>query len=145
MAVAEETVAPDGEISHRPVGANMNLGPAKLLPAVIVASLLVQTSCVRLTSEASGDQSVSSARRILSATDAAELAARLANEQCKRRFGRQPFSPGQHSAMLADGLYHWGKLDVAGVAGFSAIVTFRADGAEPHVEVYFSSDNMVVR
>lgn len=56
-----------------------------------------------------------SARQILSAQDGAELAARLANDQCKRLFGRQPFSPGQHSAMLEDGLYHWGKLDVAGL------------------------------
>jgi Sec-independent protein translocase protein TatA len=144
-AVAEETVARDGEISHRPVRASMNLGPAKLLPAVIVACLLVQTSCVRSTGDAGGQQSVSSARRIWSATDAAELAARLANEQCKHQFGRHPFSPGQHSAILEHGLYHWGKLDVGGVGGFSAVVTFRTDGAKPHVEVYFSSDTMVVR
>src|SRR6267154_655630 len=51
-----------------------------------------------------------------------------ANEQCERQFRRRPFMPGQHSPNLQDGLYHWGELDVGGVGGFSAVVTFREDG-----------------
>jgi hypothetical protein len=76
----------------------------------------------------------------LSAEDAAVLAAQLANEQCERQYRRRPFEPGQHSAIFQESLFHWGKLDVGGVGGFSAVVTFRQDGSEPHVEVYFSSD-----
>ena len=83
--------------------------------------------------------------RHLSAGDAAVLAARLANEQCERQFRRRPFEPRQHAAIFNDGLYHWGKLDVGGTGGFSAVVTFRQDGSEPHVEVYFSSDALGLR
>jgi hypothetical protein len=123
----------------------MNTAASKTLLMLILGFTAIQLGCVRAPTRSDGRASVSSARQILSAQDAAELAARLANHQCKRQFGRQPFSPRQHSAMLEDGLYHWGKLDVGGVGGFSAVVTFRADGAEPHVAVYFSSDAMVVR
>lgn len=112
----------------------------------LTADQLAQLSCVRSTNYSSRQASVSSAQRVLSAQDAAELAARLANEQCERQFqGRRPFSPTQHSAILQDGLYHWGELDVGGVGGFSAVVTFRQDGSEPHVEVYFSSDTLGLR
>jgi hypothetical protein len=44
---------------------------------------------------------------------------------------------------LEDGLYHWGGLDVGGAGGFSTLVTFRRDGSESHVEVYFSSDALL--
>jgi hypothetical protein len=79
-------------------------------------------------------------RRALSTEEASTLAARLANEQCERQYRRRPFKPEQYPAILQDGVYHWGKLDVGGHAGFSASVIFYPDGSEPHVEVYFSSD-----
>lgn len=80
------------------------------------------------------------ARQKLSAAEAAELAARLANDQCERRFRRRPFRAEQHQAILQDSSYHWGGLDVGGPGGYSASVTFRQDGSDPHVEVYFSTD-----
>jgi hypothetical protein len=83
--------------------------------------------------------------RDLSVTDAADLAARLANEKCEHDYHRHPFKPEQHSAVLQNGLYHWGHLDVGGEGGFSAEVTFRPDGSKPHVEVYFSSDSLILR
>jgi len=83
--------------------------------------------------------------RALSADDAASLAARLANDQCERQYRRRPFKAEQYPAVMADGAYHWGKLDVGGKGGFSALVIFRPDGSEPHVEVYFSSDALMVR
>jgi hypothetical protein len=46
----------------------------------------------------------------------------------------------QYSAVLQDGTYRWGGLDVGGRGGFSAFVSFRQDGKEPHVEIYFSTD-----
>jgi hypothetical protein len=123
----------------------MNSASSKTLLMLVLACPAIQLGCARSTTRSHGNAPVSSAHHILSAQDAAELAARLANEQCKRQFGRQPFSPGQHSAIIENGLYHWGQLDVGGAAGFSAVVTFRPDATEPHVEVYFSSDTMVVR
>ena len=116
-----------------------------MLLRVLLACLLAQVGCVRSTDHTAGQSPASNANRVLSAQDAAELAARLANEKCERQFRRRPFSPGQHSAMLQDGFYHWGQLDVGGVGGFSAVVTFREDGGEPQVEVYFSSDTLGLR
>ena len=77
----------------------------------------------------------------LSASEAAQLAARLANEECERRFHRHPFQADQQSAILQDGEYRWGGLDVGAPKGFSALVRFREDGSKPSVEVYFSADH----
>ena len=123
----------------------MKIVSSRTLQAIVLGCLAVQLSCARSTTYNAGRTPASNAHHVLSSQDAAELAARLANEKCKRQFGRQPFSPGQHSAILEDGLYHWGELDVGGVGGFSAIVRFRPDGTEPHAEVYFSSDTLAVR
>jgi hypothetical protein len=73
------------------------------------------------------------------------LAAKLANEECERRYQRRPFPPGQYTAVIQDGLYHWGHLDVGGKGGFSAVVTFLPDGSQPHVEIYFSTDSLTVK
>jgi hypothetical protein len=81
-------------------------------------------------------------RRALSTDDASAFAARLANEQCERQYQRRPFKPEQYPAILYDGVYRWGKFDVAGHGGFSTLVSFGRDGSEPHVEVYFSSDSL---
>lgn len=80
------------------------------------------------------------APRVLSAAEASQLAARLANDQCERQYRKRPFTAEQHSALLEDGIYRWGGLDVGGPGGLSALVTFRRDGSQPHVEVYFSTD-----
>lgn len=82
-------------------------------------------------------------RRALSAADASVFAARLANDQCERQYRRRPFKPEQYAAVLREGVYCWGNLDVGGHAGFSASVTFFPDGSQPHVEVYFSSDSVL--
>jgi hypothetical protein len=55
-------------------------------------------------------------------------------------YRKRPFRPEQHVAILKGGMYRWGGLDVGGPAGFSALVTFRQDGGEQHVEVYYSTD-----
>jgi hypothetical protein len=126
-------------------GTTDRLKPIILL-GLLLTCLLPQPGCVPPTSNSVGQPAGSSTPRALSSHDAAALAARLANDQCERQFqGRRPFSAAQYSAELQDGLYQWGKLDVGGVAGFSAIVTFRQDCTDPHVEVYFSSDTLGIR
>ena len=118
----------------------MNNVMSRVLLAVITCCVIVQPACSRSPSPSAGRSSIAVARRALSADDAARLAARLANDGCERQYRTRPFSPEQHSAVLQDGLYRWGGLDVGGPRGFSALVTFHEDGTEPHVEVYFSSD-----
>ena len=81
-----------------------------------------------------------SAGHALTPTEAAQLAAKLANEECDRRYRRQPFTPDQHRAQLTDTGYRWGGLDEGARGGLSALVTFAPDGSKPHVEVYFSTD-----
>jgi hypothetical protein len=76
----------------------------------------------------------------LSPTDAAQLAAKLANDECERLYKRRPFAAGQHPAVQGEGEYHWGGLDVGAPGGYSAQVTFGQDGSRPKVEVYFSTD-----
>ena len=76
----------------------------------------------------------------LSPSEAAALAAQLANNQCEHQYQMRPFSAEQHHSVLRDGIYRWGGLDVGDSRGFSAFVTFHQDGSEPHVEVYYSSD-----
>jgi hypothetical protein len=116
-----------------------------ILLTAIICRVLNQTGGARSASHADAQQSEPVKHRALSPEDAAVLAAKLANKDCEHRYKRQPFKAGQHMAILKDGFYHWGKLDVGGIGGSSAVVTFRKDGSEPHVEVYFSSDSLIVR
>jgi hypothetical protein len=110
--------------------------------ALAIASLAVQGGCVRSPDQSAGSYSAPIAHRRLSATEAAALAASLANEQCEHQYHRRPFTAERYDAVFENGLYRWGRLDPGGPAGFSAIVTFREDGSKPHVEVHYSSDTL---
>ena len=79
---------------------------------------------------------------VLSADQASILAATLANDECERLYKKLPFRPEQYKAKMVDGLYHWGQLDVGAPAGLSAEVSFKPDGSDPKVKVWFSSDIM---
>ncbi len=120
----------------------MNLRSLPMLSLAASACLTAQLGCAPSQAPGSGQQA-GATRRALSPENAAVLAAKLANEECQRRYRRQPFQPSQYTAFLRDGIYHWGQLDVGGEGGFSSLVTFRPDGSQPHVEVYFSSDSLI--
>jgi len=113
---------------------------SKVQAAVIAGLVILEVGCSRSPTHNVGQSGVATARQVLSANEAAQLAAKLANDQCERQYRKRPFTAGQHSALLEDGIYRWGGLDVGGPGGLSALVTFRQDGSEPHVEVYFSTD-----
>ncbi len=89
----------------------------------------------------SGDAEERSAMA-LTARQAANLAAQLANEKCKLHFNRSPFKPEHYNAILRDNRWHWGLLDPAGIDGYSAQISFDLSGGNPQVEVYFSSDTV---
>lgn len=76
----------------------------------------------------------------LSAAEAAELAAGLANKECDRLYHREPFTPDRYPATLTEDGYRWGGLDVGAPGGLSALVIFAPDGSNPKVEVYYSTD-----
>ena len=120
---------------------------AKLSSLATACCLLVGLSLLAGCSPSPGSGVVGNSTRqlahALSASEAAQLAARLANEECERHFHRHPFQADQHSAILQDGEYRWGGggLDVGAPKGYSALAKFREDGSRPLVEVYFSSDS----
>lgn len=113
---------------------------SKVLAVMIAGLVISEAGCSRSATHGIGQSPVPAARRDLSADEAAQLAAKLANDQCERQYRKRPFAAEQHSVLLEDGIYRWGGLDVGGPGGLSALVTFRRDGSEPHVEVYFSTD-----
>ncbi|MDZ4858463.1 MAG: hypothetical protein SGI88_05730 [Candidatus Hydrogenedentes bacterium] len=71
---------------------------------------------------------------------AAELAAKLANDECERLYGERPFLPDTYPMRFTKDRYEWGRLDPRGINGMSAEVNFTDHGKEPRVRVYFSSD-----
>ena len=79
---------------------------------------------------------------ILTVYDATILAARLANDECERLYGKRPFYPNLYPAELEGTTWHWGRLDPGGVDGFSAKVSFTLDGSYPKVEIYYSTDTL---
>jgi hypothetical protein len=83
------------------------------------------------------------ARRLESELNAAITAAKLANDECERIYGKRPFSGGLYRAELRGNTWCWGRLDPAGVDGFSAEVSFAQDGSNPKVKVYFSTDKIL--
>lgn len=78
----------------------------------------------------------------LSAQQAAELAAEIANEECHRLYKERPFNSEDYALSVRDDRWHWGRLDPAGHYGLSATVDFALDGSKPKVTVYFSSDSL---
>jgi hypothetical protein len=82
-------------------------------------------------------------RHSLSPKEAAELAAKVANDECARLYRQRPFRARQHPAVMKDDLYRWGGLNEGGRGGFSALVILGADGSHPQVEVYFSTDAVI--
>jgi hypothetical protein len=75
-----------------------------------------------------------------SAEQAADLAAKLANDECERRYERRPFSPSDYPVEFVGDRFTWGRLDPAGEGGFSAEVSFGPSGGDGEVKCYFSSD-----
>jgi hypothetical protein len=67
---------------------------------------------------------------------AEERAVALANDRCEREFGKRPFKTGRFPATRSGERWLWGWLDAAGGQGYTAQVSFRADGSEPEARVY---------
>ncbi len=76
----------------------------------------------------------------LDARVAAERAATLANSAAEKSFGRRPFLAGDHEARLESGRWQWGERNPAARDGYSSEVSFDADGRNPKVEIFFSTD-----
>lgn len=74
--------------------------------------------------------------RPMSAWSAADAAARLANQECLRKYGRRPFAPEDHEAVWDQGRWRWGGPDESHVDGFKATVSFgrRGEGKAVAVE-----------
>jgi hypothetical protein len=98
--------------------------------------------CLAVSSGCSSNHAPTPAVKAISPQQAAELAATLANDKCESKYRKRPFKPEQHPAVREANKYRWGGLDVGGPGGLSALVTFREDGSQPHVEIYYSNDRL---
>ena len=76
----------------------------------------------------------------LSESEALVLAVSIANEKCSEEYDKAPFDETNYSVSFQDGRWVWGSLDIYGIYGFSAEVSFDAKGKNREVVVYFSSD-----
>jgi hypothetical protein len=72
--------------------------------------------------------------------EALTLAVALANVACMDIYGATPFNISDHSIDSKNGRWHWGDLDIFGVYGFSAKVSFDSYGKNRSVEVFLSTD-----
>lgn len=76
-------------------------------------------------------------RYIESTAEAEAKAVALANEKCMREFGREPFRTGYFPPSREGNRWLWGWLDPAGGQGYTAQVSFQADGSKPEVALSF--------
>ena len=106
----------------------------------VMAVLILSPGCSKLFPTSTSGTGAQQSRQTLSSTQAAILAAKLANDECERLHQRRPFTAEQYAAVLEGDVYRWGRLDEGGRDGLSALVTFAPDGSNPKVEVYFSTD-----
>jgi len=116
--------------------------PVKILLFVLTVSTTAQIGCSRSANPSPAHSAGGSTQRILSDVEAAALAARLANDQCERQYRKRPFRAEQHAAVLEEGIFRWGGLEVGAPGGLSARVTFRQDGSHPNVDLYYSNDTL---
>ena len=100
-----------------------------ILVALAVVLLLASCSSTRKNGAQPLDQS-----------DALALAVKVANDECMRLFSESPFVGSEYPVRFHEDRWTWGHLDIAGPAGFSAVVSFDARGNNRAVEVFFSTD-----
>jgi hypothetical protein len=75
---------------------------------------------------------------IESTAEAEAKAVAMANEKCMREFGREPFRTGYFPVSREGSRWLWGWLDPAGGQGYTAQVSFLADGSKPEVALSFA-------
>ena len=88
------------------------------------------------------DRVIPTGVRPLTRIEASYLAAKYANGKCKEFFGRSPFDSRTYDVVQIEEMWDWGRLDPAGLDGYSAHVTLSLDGTQPTVKVYLSTDGI---
>jgi hypothetical protein len=66
---------------------------------------------------------------------AATLAAALANNEAKKRFDAEPFSPSAAPATLHGDRWEWQAIVSHGKGDLQAAISFKQDGSEPKVAI----------
>ncbi|MEN6627593.1 MAG: hypothetical protein ABFD69_15320 [Candidatus Sumerlaeia bacterium] len=72
----------------------------------------------------------------LNSAQVAILAARYANDETEKQFGKRPFRPIDWPAKWENGKWNWGRMEYTGKSGYSAEVTMNRDGSEVNVKIY---------
>ncbi len=82
------------------------------------------------------EESLEESVPIAGPADAAELAARFANDECQHQYGIRPFSASDWPIELARGRWTWGRINAFAPQGYSAVVSFERNGTLPLVRIY---------
>ena len=75
-------------------------------------------------------------RLSISTSEAAQRAAKLANDECEREYHERPFRLEQSPVVIEHDRYRWGGDDTNALSGTFALVTFDLDGGYPQVTIY---------
>ena len=65
----------------------------------------------------------------LDQSDALALAVKVANDECMRLFSESPFVGSEYAIRFHEDLWTWGRMDIAGPSGFSAVVSTGSIGS----------------
>jgi hypothetical protein len=106
-----------------------------LIILILVSALGISFSAPVL----QADEQANKGQRITQ-EQAAELAARLANERFRKGYGRTPFTPQSYTAELTDSRWRWGVINPIGINGCAAEVEFNEDGTDQKVRVALFDD-----
>jgi hypothetical protein len=98
----------------------------------LVASLLFLAGCADLAMD-----HPQLTHLTISADEAAQRAAQLANDECERQYHERPFLPEQHTAVVDHGRYRWGGDETNALSGLFALVTLDLDGLCAEVTIYY--------
>lgn len=111
-----------------------------MLPALLTVGAALVTFFTFLRSGSAPDSAVDqqSPRNVPPAT--AALAAKLANDECERHFGKRPFRPEHYPLVENDDAIRWGEHLKVVEGSFSAEVVFPRDRHGPLVNVYWHVD-----
>ena len=99
---------------------------------------------VRIVLAASLFAIVANAQSQLSASQASERAAQLANSECQRRFERSPFEGSAAAARFVDGRWHWKASAGLGRGDVVADISFSPGGDNPLVTVHLMDSRVPI-
>jgi hypothetical protein len=121
-----------------PIGGELNDRSDDLLEVFRRSSPEDVAPCIKewLAKREPEDEAPAESVRLSGPAEAADLAARLANDECEKEYGDRPFAANNWPIVLERGRWLWGRIHAFGPQGYSAVVSFERNGGLPLVRIY---------